>query len=100
MNTITRAAIKADSQIPADRKAGALAYLSGQAEVLLPKLLVSASEAGRVMSASRQSIWRWTRDDILSAVVIGGMKRYRMSDLQQLAQTGAKGRTPSKGDGR
>lgn len=39
MNTITRAAIKADAGIPADRNVGALAYLSGQAEVLLQNCL-------------------------------------------------------------
>ena len=89
MNTITRAAIKADTAIPANRKAGALAYLSGQAEVLLPKLLVSTAEASRVLSVSRQTLWRWVTEGLIKPVEIGGVRRYRMADLHRLACGGA-----------
>lgn len=86
MNAITRAAIKADKDIPTDRKAGALAYLAGQAEVTLPKLLVSTAEAARMLSVSRQTIWRrFVCEGLIKPVELGGIKRYRVGDLQRLA---------------
>ena len=88
MNTITRAAIKADKDIPAERKPAALAYLAGQAEVLLPKLLVSTAEASRALSVSRQTLWRWVTEGLIKPVEIGGVRRYRMADLQRLANMG------------
>ncbi len=89
MNTVVRAAIKADPEIPADRKAGALAYLSGQADVLLPKLLLSQAEAARVLSISRVSMWRLVKESVITPVEIGGIKRYRLADLERLAAGGA-----------
>jgi hypothetical protein len=89
MNRITRAAIKADEAIPADRKAGALAYLNGQAEVLLPKLLLTQAEAARALSISRQSLWRLVQENLINPVEIGGIKRYRMADLTRIAAGGA-----------
>ena len=88
MHTTTRAVIKADASIPADRKVGALAYLSGQAEVTLPKILISTAEAARVLSVSRQTIWRWVTDGLIRPVEIGGVRRYRVGDLQRLASGG------------
>ena len=89
MNKIVRAAIKADPEIPIERKAGALAYLSGHAEVLLPKLLLSQAEAARVLSISRVSLWRLVKEGVITPVEIGGIKRYRMSDLERIAARGA-----------
>ena len=89
MNKITRTVIKADEAIPADRKTGALAYLSGQADVLLPKLLLSQAEAARVLSISRVSLWRLVKDGVITPVHIGGIRRYRLRDLQRIAAGGA-----------
>jgi hypothetical protein len=89
MHNTTRAVIKADTEIPTDRKAGALAYLSGQAEVLLPKLLLTQAEAARALSISRQSLWRLVQENLISPVEIGGIRRYRLADLQRLAAGGA-----------
>ena len=89
MNKITRAAIKADTDIPADRKSGALAYLAGQAEVTLPKLLLTQAEASRTLSISRVSLWRLVKDGVITPVHIGGIRRYRLRDLQRIAAGGA-----------
>ena len=49
-------------------------------------LLLSQRDAARLMGLSRQTIFRWSRIGILPTVVIAGVRRYRLADLERLAQ--------------
>jgi len=85
MNTITRAAIKADSEIPADRKATAVSFLEGKAETFLPRLLVTQAEAASMLGVSRVTVFRLVQAGELTPVLIRGARRYRVEDLRRLA---------------
>ena len=88
MNGVTRAAIRADSSIPSDRKPGALKFLAGEASDLARPLLVTQSEAARLLSMSRVTVYRLVRDGALHPVEVRGAKRYRVEDLERIARGG------------
>ena len=86
MNNVTRAAIKADSAIPSDRKSAAINFLMGKADMPLPRLLVSQAEAARMIGVSRVTIYRLTVDGKLHPVSVRGARRYRVAELAKLAE--------------
>lgn len=85
MNPSTRAAIKADREIPQDRKGIALQFLGGQGSTPLPRLAVTQAEAARMLSVSRITVYRLVQAGDLHPVSIRGARRYRVEDLAQLA---------------
>lgn len=52
-------------------------------------LLVNQAEASRLFGVSRYTLWRWARDGLIQPVVIRGVRRYRLADLEKLAVEGA-----------
>ena len=48
-------------------------------------LLVSQAEAARLLSCSRFTIWRMTREGQLHPVKIRGVDRYKVAELEQIA---------------
>lgn len=86
MNSVTRAAIKADPAIPSDRKSAAIQFLMGQTDMPLPRLLVSQAEAARMMGVSRVTIYRLTVDGKLHPVSVRGARRYRVDELRALVE--------------
>jgi len=52
-------------------------------------LLVNQSEAARLVGVSRYTLWRWVRDGVLQSVMVRGVPRYRVADLERLAAEGA-----------
>ena len=51
----------------------------------LPKVLVTAAEAARVMSIGDSTLWRLARaGKVPQSVKIGGATRWRLADLQAI----------------
>ena len=85
MNPITRAAIKADVNIPSDRKDAGISFLEERDAIPLKKILVTQAEAGRMLSCSRATIYRLVKTGEIHPVSIRGMMRYSTNDLQKFA---------------
>lgn len=51
--------------------------------------LIDGLAAREIFSVSRHTLWRWRRAGILPFVTIGGLVRYRRSDVQRLVAGGA-----------
>lgn len=51
-------------------------------------LLCSQAEAGRLLGCSRFTIWRMANEGILHSVKIRGCVRYKVSELEALADGG------------
>ena len=60
----------------------------------IKSLLVTRSEAEKLLMVSRSSVLRWQKNGTLPAVRLPGMRatRYRREDVEKLAM--AEGRTP------
>ena len=56
-------------------------------------ILLTQKEASHFLGVSRQTMFRWTVAGVVSAVVINGVRRFRRTDLEQLALTGTGGAT-------
>lgn len=95
MNNITCAAIKADREIPQDRRTTAIQFLEGKTGMPIPRLLVSQAEAARMLGMSRITIYRLVESGELTPVSIRGAKRYRVADISRMATDGA---SHDKGD--
>jgi len=86
VNPVTRSAITHDSDISADRKQTAISFLSGKADMPLRRLVVTQSEAAKMFSCSRITIYRMVQDGVLHPVSIRGALRYRVDELASLVQ--------------
>lgn len=53
--------------------------------------LLKAEEAARVLAVSTRFVWRLRSEGKLPAVQIAGATRFRLSDVNNLVQHGAKG---------
>lgn len=51
--------------------------------------LIDGPAAREIFSVSRHTLWRWRRAGILPFIKIGGLVRYRRSDVQRLVAGGA-----------
>ena len=49
-------------------------------------LLCSQAEAGRLLGVSRFTIWRMTREGEIKSVKVRGCSRYRVSELESIAE--------------
>lgn len=79
---------------PAERRALLRDFLDPRltAQALEEKaILVTQKEASRFLGVSRQTMFRWGVAGVVSPVVINGVRRFRRSDLEQLARTGTGG---------
>jgi hypothetical protein len=80
---------------PAERRALLRDFLESPrptAQALEEKaILVTQKEASRFLGVSRQTMFRWGVAGVVSPVVISGVRRFRRSDLEQLARTGTGG---------
>jgi len=47
--------------------------------------LLTVDEAARLLSVSKMTLYRWDKSGILKKVEIGGKRRYRKSDIENLA---------------
>lgn len=61
-------------QAEADRKA----------EIKASEQLITPEDAAKILCVSSVTLWRWDKSSYLKPVYIGGKKRYRNSDLQQI----------------
>lgn len=50
--------------------------------------LIDSAAAREIFSVGRHTLWRWRRAGILPYVTIGGLVRYRRSDVQRLVAGG------------
>lgn len=48
-------------------------------------ILVSSSEAARMLGVSEKTLWEWVRDGKLKKFREGGVHRYRVADLEEFA---------------
>ena len=59
----------------------ALHQANGQ-PVLVPERFLKLSEVRQRLGVSRSTVWRWTNEQGLKVVRVGGVTRIRESDLQ------------------
>lgn len=59
-------------------------------------LLANQVEASRLIGVSRYTLWRWVRDGVIQPVMVRGVARYRISDLEKLAAEGAPQPAPAQ----
>ena len=52
-------------------------------------LLTTQAEASRLIGVSRYTFWRWVRAGVIQPVMVRGVPRYRVTDLERLAAEGA-----------
>lgn len=55
-----------------------------QAEIKASEQLITPEEAAKILCVSSVTLWRWDKSNYLKPIYIGGKKRYRNSDLQQI----------------
>lgn len=46
--------------------------------------LFTAEQTADMLKVSKVTLWRWEKNGYLAPILIGGKKRYRNSDLQQI----------------
>jgi len=47
---------------------------------------LSIEKTAELLDVDRSSIWRWTKAGILKPVVLGGKRRFRLSDINKLLE--------------
>jgi len=88
--TIITAALKLDGNYSPEQICTALKLIDGQKpDNRDPPLLLTIAEVTRLISVSRQTVWRLVQEGILPKVTIKGSSRYRRSDIINLITKGA-----------
>ena len=64
--------------------AKSIAMIEAEAAASSDQLLTS-DEAAKLLSVSKMTLYRWDQNGILKKVEIGGMRRFRKSDIERLA---------------
>lgn len=59
-------------------------------------LLTTQAEASRLIGVSRYTFWRWVRAGVIQPVMVRGVPRYRVTDLERLAAEGAPQPAPAQ----
>jgi excisionase family DNA binding protein len=83
--TIITAALKLDGNYSPEQICAALKLIDGhKPDDRDPPLLLTIAEVARLISVSRQTVWRLVQEGVLTKVTIKGSSRYRRSDILNL----------------
>ena len=90
MNPATHRAIKAilatDADVAPEQRDAALAILTGRTpQDGPPPLLLTQMQAAHLLSVSRYTVWRMTREGALHPVNVRGSFRYRRAEIEAIA---------------
>ena len=50
--------------------------------------LLSTKEAMAILGVNRTTLWRWDQKNYLNPIEVGGLRKYRFSDIKALMQAG------------
>jgi hypothetical protein len=55
-----------------------------------PEQYITRKQAAQMLDVDLSSLWRWDKQGYLVPVEIGGKRRYRMSDIKKILDSGKK----------
>lgn len=91
-STIIRTAMSTDSTVRPDQREAALSILNEKSSPslirLLTPILLTQSEAARMLNVCRVTVYRMAKEGVLKPVWIRGAKRYRREDVERVAKCG------------
>lgn len=47
---------------------------------------LTVEKAGEMLDVNRTTLWRWAKDNYLNPIEVGGKRRYRLSDVNQILE--------------
>ncbi len=55
------------------------------------EIYYTCEQVSNILNVDKTTLWRWSKRDYLTAIKVGGLVRYRKSDIDRILNYGKKG---------